>query len=150
VVTNVFPLNAGLTSRYGSEEEILEEDDLDLLQENTGGVFKKSRRLTKLRHMESQSPPTSSFKRRNVVESSDDDLDTGERPRVADDISKIWDDDRRVDDEDEDMDDFIEYSDEDAEVLNEEAREARREEKRQEIRRKRAQVRPELVGIDAK
>jgi transcription elongation factor SPT6 len=116
------------------------------MEENTGGVFRKKSRLSRLRHL-SHSPASS--KRRTVVESSDDDLDIGEQPRVVDDISKIWDDDRR-DDEDEDIDDFIEYSDEEAGPFNQAAREARREEKRQELRRKRAQVRPELVGIDAK
>lgn len=113
------------------------------MEENTRGVLKKKNRLAKLRHL-SRSPASS--KRLPVVESSDDDLDTGEQPRV--DISKIWDDDR---DEDEDIDDdFIEYSDEDMAPWNQAARDAKREEKRQELRRKRAQVRPELVGIDAK
>src|SRR5260221_2931540 len=127
---------------YFLSEEILEDDDLELLEENTGGYFRKKSRLSKLRDL-SRSPASS--KRLTVVESSDDDLEMGERPRVVD-ISKIWDDR----DEDEDIDDFIEYSDEDVAPLNQAAREARREEKRQELRRKRAQVRPELVGIDAK
>lgn len=117
---------------------------MELLEENTGGVFRKKSRFLH----RSRSPASS--KRRIVVEPSDDDLSAGEQPRVIDDISKIWDDDRRGDDEDEDIDDFIEYSDEEAGLLNEAAREARREEKRKELRRKRAQVRPELVGIDAK
>jgi transcription elongation factor SPT6 len=116
---------------------------LELLAENTRGVYKKKGRLSRL-HRRSHSPAS---KRRTVVESSDDDLFTGEQPRRIDDISKIWDDDRRGDDEDEDIDDFIEYSDEEASHLNEAAAQ---EEKRQKMRRKRAQVRPELVGIDAK
>jgi len=138
---NAFRVHA-LYQSYFLSEEILEDDDLELMEENTGGVFKKQPRLSKLRDL-SRSPTSS--KRLTVVESSDDDLEMGERPRVVD-ISKIWDDR----DEDEDIDDFIEYSDEDVASLNQAAREARREEKRQELRRKRAQVRPELVGIDAK
>lgn len=123
---------------------------MDLVAENTRRVVKKGR-LSRFRHRESESPAASSSKRRNVIDSSDDDLDNDERPRVVDDISKIFDDDRRGEDEDEDMDDFIEFSDEEAEVMNEDAREVRREEKRrQQIRRKRAVVRPELAGIDAK
>jgi transcription elongation factor SPT6 len=145
IIVGVSTANAFIHVTYLSHilpEETLEDDDLDLLEENTRGVFRKKNRLAKLRHL-SRSPASS--KRHTVVESSDDDLDTSEQPRV--DISKIWDDDR---DEDEDIDDFIDYSDEDMATLNQAARDARREEKRQELRRKRAQVRPELVGIDAK
>ena len=138
---NAFRICA-VSQSYFLSEEILEDDDLELMEENTGSIFKKKSRLAKLRDL-SRSPASS--KRLTIIESSDDDLEMGERPRVVD-ISKIWDDR----DEDEDIDDFIEYSDEDVAPLNQAAREARREEKRQELRRKRAQVRPELVGIDAK
>jgi len=135
------------------EEETLEDDDLELLEENTGGAFRRKSRLTRLRHRDSESPPAaSSSKRRAVVESSDDDLDNEERQRDVPDIGKIWDDERRGDDDDDELSDFIEYSDEDEGVaMNEEARAARKQEKHQEqIRRKRARVRPELAGIDAK
>ena len=136
-----------------SEEETLEEDDLDLLEENTGGAFKRKSRLTRLRYRDSESPSAvSSSKRRTVVESSEDDLDDEDGSREPPDIGKIWDDVRGPDD-DEDMSDFIQYSSEEegGVAMNEEAREARRQEKRQELmRRKRARVRPELVGIDAK
>ena len=134
------------------EDETLEEDDFELLEENTGGAFKRKSRLTRLRHRDEGSPPAaSSSKRRARIDSSDDDLDNEEGLREVPDIRKIWDDDQRGDDDDEDMDDFIDYSDEEEGVaMNEEAREARREEKRQEIRRKRVRIRPELAGIDAK
>lgn len=136
-----------------TEEETLEEDDLALLAENTGGAFKRKSRLTRLRRHRSDSPPTAlSSRRAAIIESSEDDLDNEEDMREVPDIRKIWDDDRGGED-DEDMSDFIDYSDEDegGVAMNEEAREARRQEKRQEqIRRKRARVRPELAGIDAK
>lgn len=147
-----FPIDTTNTFKL-LEEETLEEDDLDLLEENTGGAFKRKSRLTRLRYRDSESPSAaSSSKRRAVVESSEDDLEDEEELREAPDIGKIWDDVRGGDD-DEDMEDFIEYSSEEegGVAMNEEAREARRQEKRQEqIRRKRVRVRPELAGIDAK
>ncbi|KAG5645250.1 hypothetical protein DXG03_006667 [Asterophora parasitica] len=144
--------------RREEEEEVLEDEDLELLEENTGASFKKNRRLTRLRRGRgSESPGASSFKRKTVVDdSSEDDLDNGGLPQVQD-IQRIWDDDRRGEEEDDDadmdMDDFIEYDDEDegAAAMDEETREERRREKKQEAeRRKKAWgVIPELAGIDA-
>jgi transcription elongation factor SPT6 len=130
----------------------LEEDDLRLVEENTGRSFKKNRRLSRFRDRNSGSPPTASTSKRHV-ESSEDDLDNDEELRQAPDITNIWDDERR-DDDDEDMSDFIDYSDDEegGVTMNEEAREARRQEKRQEqmLRKKARGARPELAGIDAK
>ncbi|KAF4578811.1 Transcription elongation factor spt6 [Pleurotus pulmonarius] len=143
--------------RRRREEELLDldEDDLELMEENTGTSFKKSR-LTRLRRggPDGDSPPSGSSKRRAVVESSDDDLDQ-DLPQVQD-IQRIWDDGGRDDDDDGDidaMDDFIDYDEEDeaGAPMDEEAREERRKERRKlEKERRRAQgIRPELAGIDA-
>jgi transcription elongation factor SPT6 len=142
------------------EEEDLEDDDLELLEENTGTSFKKGR-LTRLRRGRSDSPSAASFsKHRPVVESSDDDLDNDiDLPQVQD-IQRIWDDDRGDDDDDvEDIDDFITSDEEDEPgiVMDEGAREERRNERRNERRRQEQERRkrsrgvlPELAGIDAK
>ncbi|KAF7969884.1 hypothetical protein HWV62_25605 [Athelia sp. TMB] len=136
------------------EEEGLEDDDLELLEENTGASFSKGR-LTRLRRGHgSESPPVaSSSKRKTVLDSSDDDLDN-DVPPVAD-ILDIWNDDRGGDREDEeDMEDFIEYDDEEeggeAAMDEEERAEKRKEKRRLEKKRREAMgVRPELAGIDA-
>lgn len=142
------------------EEEGLEDDDLELLEENTGASFTKGR-LTRLRRgHDSDSPPaTSSSKRRPALESSDDDLDNDdlEIPQVQD-IQRIWDDDRagdREDDEDlDDMDNFIEYDDPEdgAGNMDEEEREEKRKERKrvEKERRKAMGAKPDLAGIDAK
>lgn len=142
---------------------MLEEDDLELLEENTGETFLRNKnRLTRLRRgRDSESPPVaSSSKRKTVVDFSDEDLDADdlELPQVQD-IHRIWDDERaaggRDDDEDmDDMDNFIDYDDEEEGVggLDEEEREERRRERRrlEKERRKALRSRPELTGIDAK
>lgn len=145
--------------REREEEEALEEDDLDLLEENTGASFKH--RLTRLRRAPGSPSARSSGKRKAVVESSDDDLDNDdlELPKVQD-IHNIWDDERgggRDDEDDADMDDldnFIDDEDEDEQgvVMDEEEREERRRERRrlEKERRKAMGSRPELSGIDAK
>ncbi|KAI0831325.1 transcription elongation factor Spt6 [Trametes gibbosa] len=138
------------------EEDALDEDDLELLEENTGASF--SRRLTRIRpgrEIESRAP--SSSKPRAVVESSDEDLDNDEFPRVQD-IHNIWDDERMAvgrDDDDVDMDDmdnFIEYEDEDeaSGAMDENEREEKRRERRrlEKARRRAFGSRPELAGID--
>jgi transcription elongation factor SPT6 len=135
----------------------LEDDDLELLEENTGGAFKN--RLTRLRRgRDSESPVPSSSVHRVEAESSDDDLDDLDLPQVQD-IQRIWDDDRagpgRDEEEDlDDMDNFIDYDEEEdgAGVMDEEAREERRKERRrlEKERRKAMGTRPELAGIDAK
>ncbi|KAI0065393.1 transcription elongation factor Spt6 [Artomyces pyxidatus] len=148
--------------REPDEDEALEEDDLELLEENTGETFSRSKnRLTRLRRgRDSGTPPVaSSSKRRPAVESSDEDLDADdlELPRVQD-ITRIWDDERaaggREDEEDlDDMDNFIDYDDEEegAGGMDEEEREERRRERRrlEKERRKALGSRPELTGIDA-
>lgn len=94
-----------------------------------------------------------------MVESSDEDIDDDNFPRVQD-IHNIWDDDRaaagRDDDDDVDMDDmdnFIEYEDEEevGGAMDEQEREARRRERRrlEKARRRAMGSRPELAGIDA-
>ena len=138
----------------------MEEDDIALLQENTGADF--SHRLTRLRRgrvSTSPTPAASSSKRKVVVQSSDeDDLDND---ATAHDIANIWDDDRggRVDEDEDmdldDMDNFIEYEDEEMDgtgAMNEAEREQRRRERRrmEKERRKALGNRPELSGIDAK
>ena len=79
----------------------MEEDDLDLLEENTGASFKH--RLTRLRRAPGSPSARSSGKRKAVVESSDDDLDNDdlELPKVQD-IHNIWDDERGGGRDDED------------------------------------------------
>ncbi|KAI0093685.1 transcription elongation factor Spt6 [Irpex rosettiformis] len=144
--------------REREEEEALEEDDLDLLEENTGTSFKH--RLTRLRRAPGSPSARSSGKRKAVVESSEDDLDNDdlELPKVQD-IHNIWDDERgggRDDEDDADMDDldnFIDDEDEDEQgaAMDEEEREERRRERRrlEKERRKAMGSRPELSGIDA-
>jgi len=145
------------------EDEVLEDDDLELLEENTGETFARSKnKLTRLRRgRDSRSPPVASTSRRkSVVESSEDDLDirgpTTSRPN---DISRIWDDEKgaggREEDEDmDDMDNFIDYDDDEEGHgdMDEEEREERRRERRrlEKERRKALGSHPELTGIDAK
>lgn len=140
------------------EEEGLEEDDLELLEENTGETFTRNKnKLTRLRRGRDSPPVASSSKRKAVVESSDDDLDGDdlEMPQVQD-IQRIWDDAHQTGgrDEEEDLDDFIDYDDEEEGVggMDEEEREERRRERRrlEKERRKALGSRPELTGIDAK
>jgi transcription elongation factor SPT6 len=138
---------------------MLEEDDLDLLEENTGTSFRH--RLTRLRRAhDSESPPVpSSSRRKAVVESDEEDLDKDdlEMPRVQD-IHNIWDDERgagRDDEDDMDMDDMDNFIDDDEDeqgaVMDEEEREERRRERRrQEKERRKALGGRELPGIDAR
>ncbi|KAI0256807.1 transcription elongation factor Spt6 [Lactifluus subvellereus] len=143
------------------EDEVLEDDDLELLEENTGETFARKNKLTRLRRgRDSGSPPVASTSRRkSVVESSEDDLDIG-RPATSrtNDISRIWDDDKgaggREEEEDmDDMDNFIDYDDEEEGHgdMDEEEREERRRERRrlEKERRKALGSHPELTGIDA-
>ncbi|KAI0035919.1 transcription elongation factor SPT6 [Vararia minispora EC-137] len=135
--------------RRGEERDLdeeLEEDDLDLLEENTGKSFSRNK-LTRLRRgRDSASPPPDvSSKRRHVI-TSDDDLDDDLELPKAQAIQDIWDDE-------EDEDDFIEYDDEEdvAGGMDEaEREEMRRERRRREKERRKAMgSRPELTGIDA-
>ncbi|KAF9246316.1 SH2 domain-containing protein [Melanogaster broomeanus] len=126
--------------RKREEEEALEEDDLELLEENTGTSFRN--RLTRLRRgRQDGSPPVaSSSRRKQVVESSEDDLDNDDDLPQVQDIQRIWDDERTGGgrEDEEDMDDFIDYEDEDE-----------GEKKLERQRRKAMGSRPELAGIDA-
>lgn len=140
--------------REREEDEELEEDDLELLEENTG---RSKGRLTRLRRGGDSVSPVgeSPRKRKAVAESSDDDLDDDlELPQVQD-IQRIWDDDRggKGDEEEEGeySDDFIEYDDEEetADAMDEQEREAKRAERRRE-RRKALLGSREMAGIDAK
>ena len=102
---------------------------------------------------EDKSPPASSPSRqKQVIESSEDDLDNDEDLPEVQHIQHIWDDEQtgRVQ---EDMDDFIDYKDEEeAGGMDEQEREQRRcERKKKERQRRRAMAnRPELSGVDAK
>lgn len=143
------------------EEEALEEDDLELLEENTGASFRH--RLTRLRRAhDSESPPAaSSSRRKTVVRSEEEDIDNDdlELPQVQD-IHNIWDDRTagRDDEGDEDMDDmdnFIDYTDSEEEQgggMDEAEREEKRKERRrlEKERRNAMRSRPELSGIDAR
>ncbi|GJE87155.1 transcription elongation factor Spt6 [Phanerochaete sordida] len=144
--------------RREREEEALEEDDLELLEENTGTSFKH--RLTRLRRAhDSVSPPApSSSRRKTIVQSDEDDLDNDdlELPRVQD-IHNIWDDERaagRDDEDDVDMDDMDNFIDDDEDeqggAMDEEEREERRRERRRQERERRKALGSEsLPGIDA-
>ncbi|KAH8833649.1 transcription elongation factor Spt6 [Flagelloscypha sp. PMI_526] len=107
----------------------LDEDDLELIGETPTG---KQRRLYKRRDSSPQA------KRRNVVESSDDDLD-GPVLR-AQDLDNIFQDTR--DDEDDFMDDFIEDDDEEVPGMDEEAHKIQR-------RKATREAPPALEGLDA-
>ena len=146
------------------EEEDLDEDDLDLLEENTGGRIVRSK-LTRLRRGQASDDEGAggSSRRRTIDDSDDSGIDEaniiGARPsRTIQDIQNIWDDDRvggREDDEDMDMDDFIADEDEEEEgagAMAEEEREERRRERRrlERERRELMKAQPELTGIDAR
>jgi transcription elongation factor SPT6 len=130
-------------------EEDLDEDDLDLVEENTGTRASRGH-LTRLRRGRASSSRSAS--------PEDTRISRGRRPRGSDDeslpdandIDRIW-DDRARDEDDGDMDDFIEDDlDEDPGMGEEEREEQRRERRRVEKERRKAMgARPELAGIDA-
>jgi transcription elongation factor SPT6 len=125
----------------------LDEDDLDLVEENTGRA--SSSRLTRLRR--GSSPSERRARRVSDEEEDEDDL---ELPQVHQDIQRIWDDGGGREDDDEadrdDMDDFIEYEDddEDQQQMNEQERRQKRQEAKQRMRAN--VVRGSVPGIDAK
>ncbi|EJD52929.1 hypothetical protein AURDEDRAFT_110772 [Auricularia subglabra TFB-10046 SS5] len=127
-------------SRRDDDEEVLEEDDLDLLEENTGRRIDRSR-LTRLRRGRSQSPPAKQPKRKDRADATNDA------------VSHIWDDDDNVMDQDDDVEDddmggFIDDDDEDEETgLGEEERRARQEEKRKQLKARRNKG-SDMIGID--
>ncbi|KAG8750747.1 Transcription elongation factor spt6 [Ceratobasidium sp. 428] len=137
--------------KHREMEEDLDEDDLDLMEENTGTRASRSR-LTRLRRGRASSSrsvtpdETRAPRARRAPGSDDDSLPD------ANDINRIWEDDRRGrDDEDEGLDDFIEDDlDEEPGMGEEEREEQRRERRRAEKERRKAMgARPELAGIDA-
>ncbi|KAL1411070.1 Transcription elongation factor spt6 [Vanrija albida] len=113
--------------RARREQEDLSEDDLDLINENTGGAG-----------------PSRPFKRLRRRSGSDDE----QLPRLQD---MFDDEDRRnaLSDDDDDLGDFIE-EDEDDETTRNETEEQRRQRRREEKARRReaARARPELSGVD--
>ena len=126
-----------------SDDDDLDEDDLELMEENLG---KRSNRLTRVRRGRalSDSPPldTTSLKRPREDRSGDEGV-------TGNDFGNIWDDERREameGDEIEDDDDFIEYDDDQEGELNEEERHERRRAEKQ--RRRAMGARPEMAGID--
>ncbi|KAG8713489.1 Transcription elongation factor spt6 [Ceratobasidium sp. 423] len=134
--------------KHREMEDDLDEDDLDLMEENTGTKAARSH-LTRLRRgrassSRSPSPDQERISRRRPRGSDDESLPD------ANDINRIW-DDRGRDEDDGDMDDFIEDDlDEDPGMGEEEREEQRRERRRVEKeRRKLMGARPELAGIDA-
>ncbi|CAE6448974.1 unnamed protein product [Rhizoctonia solani] len=134
--------------KHREMEEDLDEDDLDLMEENTGTKAARSH-LTRLRRgrassSRSASPDQERISRRRPRGSDDESLPD------ANDINRIW-DDRARDEDDGDMDDFIEDDlDEDPGMGEEEREEQRRERRRVEKERRKAMgARPELAGIDA-
>ena len=127
----------------------MEEDDLDLVEENTGRRVDRQR-LTRIRRIHSDSSTEdlpSAFQSRISREPSGVDV-SGDR-----DIERIWEDDDRPGADaldDEDMDDFIDDDEQDEGMAEEEREERRKERKRAEKERHRALgTRPELTGIDA-
>lgn len=132
-------------------EEDLDEDDLDLMEENTGTRASRSR-LTRLRRGRASSsrsvtPDETRTPRARRAPGSDE-----ESLPDANDLTHIWEDERRGrDDDNEDMDDFIEDDlDEEPGMGEEEREEQRRERRRAEKERRKAMgARPELAGIDA-
>lgn len=139
------------------EEDDLDEEDLELLEENTGGRI-RSRHLTRLRRGRDSGSDeeAGTAKRKTVVESSDDDLDETNiiGAREVKTLQDIWNDEHAGRDDDDDMDDFIddeEDEEEGAGAMAREEREAIRQKKRlaEKERRKALKSRPELTGIDA-
>lgn len=155
LVLNYKPANAEIIASGGQS---LDDDDLELLEENTGTRVSRPRthhlsRVRRGRGSTSRSPPPAPVSRRLVVE----DVEPGSESDVSvPDVSHIFDDrprDNRGLGEDLDMDDddgFIDDDDDDLDGdMGEEEREQLRQEKRRDVReRKRAMVhRPD--GIDA-
>lgn len=134
--------------------EDLEEDDLDLVEENTGTRIARRSRLTRLRRgreLDSADEAETARPPRAVadVDVSDED-NLGQLDAGGDDVQGIWDDERGDRDDDEDIDSFIDDEDEDI-TLPPEEREQRRQERYKRDRQFREAIsRPDLVGIDAR
>lgn len=128
--------------RTGREEdENLEDDDLELLEENTGTSFKKNRRIR--RGGDRESPEASSYRRPRVApsDSEDNDLDL---PKVQD-IQRIFDNESG-----DDTDSFIETDEEEGGLSHEAAREEKQKRKLMKQRHRLAlSSHPDLEGFDA-
>lgn len=133
----------------------LDEDDFDLVAENTGTRVSRpgQPKLTRIRRgralSASRSPSPAFPSRRAPIE---DDLELSGPESDRGDVNRIWDDRGRGEDIDMDDDDgFIDDEDEeDDEDMGEEEREARRREKRRDERERRRVLgaRPDMAGID--
>ncbi|KZT53981.1 transcription elongation factor Spt6 [Calocera cornea HHB12733] len=126
----------------------LDEDDLMLVEENTGQRIEPER-FSRLRRHRSPSPSADVREpKRRRREADEDSLPS------ADDLANIFAKDGAEDEDEDDLDDFIEEDEEDEEDedrnLNEEEREQRRRERKKEKKERRllTVARPELVGID--
>jgi transcription elongation factor SPT6 len=134
----------------------LEDDDLELLAENTGSSYKKNKLSRIRRGGDDESPPAPASRRKPIIESDDDDLEDLSGARVVTSLQNIWDDGQGQDDDDMDMDDMDAFIDDDdveeGGVIDEEERERRRRERLrvEKERRKVMRSRPEMVGIDAR
>lgn len=135
--------------------EDLEEDDLDLLEENTGTRIARRSRLTRLRRgreLDSADETEAAHPSKSVanLDLSDED-DLGQQDGGGDDVQGIWDDERGDrDDEDEDIDSFIDDDDEDINLPPEEREQRRQERYKRDRQFREAISRPDLVGIDAR
>ncbi|KIJ44055.1 hypothetical protein M422DRAFT_60198 [Sphaerobolus stellatus SS14] len=132
------------------EEEELEEDDLELLEENTGNRYTRRSKLTRLRRgrdEESLPDEEENEPAKDLDDQFSDDDDLGDHRKTS---ANIWDEREQYDDDE--LSDFIE-DDLDAEAgvtLGEEEREARRKARLEEKKAlQKALSRPDMVGIDA-
>lgn len=144
--------------RIEQEDLDLDEDDFDLVAENTGTRVSRpgQPKLTRIRRgralSTSRSPSPNLTSRRAPI---DDDLDLSGGESDRGDVARIWEDaDRDGRGEDIDMDDddgFIDDEDEEEDGdMGEEEREARRRERRRDERQRRRVLgaRPDMAGID--
>ncbi|KZO97710.1 hypothetical protein CALVIDRAFT_535812 [Calocera viscosa TUFC12733] len=126
----------------------LDEDDLMLVEENTGQRLEPER-FSRLRRHRSPSPSADTRAPKRRRREADE-----EPPRGIHDLERVFDKEGDEDEDEDDMDSFIEEDEEDEMEedmnLNEEEKEQRRKERKKEKKeRRRATVaRPELVGID--
>ncbi|KZV86555.1 transcription elongation factor Spt6 [Exidia glandulosa HHB12029] len=126
----------------GDDAEMLEDDDLDLLEENTGRRIERNpHQLTRLRRGRSQSPPGKQSKRASKSD------------RGNDIVADIWNDDDEgaidADDDvqdDDDMGGFIDDDEDEDNALGEDERLALREEKRKKMRK--VISGHDMIGID--
>lgn len=134
-------------------EEDLEEEDLELLEENTGTRIFRPNKLTRLRRGREAESPMDEDEDEPAREAEDqfsDEDDLGEQAKAPE---NIWEDTQQQYDDDEFSDDFIDDDLDEAGApgVGEEEREARRRARLEERKeRRKALSRPDMVGIDAK